>query len=83
MTQGCLDYIFKAAYGHEVVHLVTDPHSSPTRDADDWQFDPELYWEYCQLYGPFEIDACADNRGYNAQLAADFWCPSDSCLDHS
>ena len=81
MTQGCLDYIIKSAYGHEVVHMLPDPSSSPTRDTDDWQLDPCIFFKLFMTYGPFDVDACADVHGENAQLDA-YWCSTDSCLDH-
>ena len=87
LPQNCLDYIIRAAYGHQVVHLLSDPtqdsQHSPTRDTDDWQFDADLFWEYYDRFGPFSIDACADNQGKNSQLYGAFWCPKDSCLEHA
>ena len=82
MTQGCLDYIIKSAYGHEVVHMLPDPSSSPTRDTEDWQLDPCIFFKHFMTYGPFEVDACADVHGDNAQLD-EYWCVTDSCLNHS
>ena len=32
-------------------------------------------------YGPFDIDACADDNGTNSQVSQDFCCPSKSFLD--
>ena len=81
IDQGCLDFMIKSAYGHEVVHTLSDPNSSPTRDTDDWQFDPHLFDRYYRAI-PFDVDACADNNGDNAQMRR-FWCPRDSCLQHS
>ena len=33
------------------------------RDSADWHFDPDLYRSYNLRYGPFDVDACADNEG--------------------
>ena len=52
------------------------------RDTSDWQFKPELFAHYDVRYGPFQIDATADNDGSNA-LCTQWWCPDDSCHNHS
>ena len=54
----------------------------PSRDTTDWQFDAELFRSYNLLYGPFSVDACSDDAGYNA-LCPSYWCAGDSCLQHS
>jgi len=52
------------------------------RDNVDWQFDPDLFMSYNLRCGPFQVDACADNDGRNAQCA-EFWCSKDSYASHS
>ena len=52
------------------------------RDSADWMFDPDLFSSYILMYGPFEVDACADDEGRNAQCKR-FWSPSDSYNCHS
>ena len=39
-----------------------------SRDRNDWQLDPGIFWELHQEFGPFTLDAAADSRGSNAQL---------------
>ena len=64
------------------VHAGSILTCQPSRDTTDWQFDAELFQSYNLLYGPFQVDACSDNAGYNA-LCPVYWCADDSCLQHS
>lgn len=55
-------------------------------DSGDWQFRPDQFelaedWLRRQLARGFDVDACADPTGSNAQLPH-FWSAVDSCLDH-
>lgn len=43
----------------------------------DVKFDPGLQASYDLRYGPFEVDACSDDQGYNAYCAV-YWSPSNS-----
>ena len=52
------------------------------RDTTDWQFEPDLFKSYDIHYGPFDVDACADNEGQNAQCEH-FWSPNNSYAQHS
>lgn len=52
------------------------------RDLTDWMFDPDLYSSYDLMYGPFEVDACADVQGHNAQCAR-YWSPKIWYSRHS
>ena len=52
------------------------------RCTDDWMFDSSKFAEYAERYGPFHVDACANDNGDNAHLPC-FWSPSYSCLDNS
>jgi hypothetical protein len=45
----------------------------------DWQFDRQEYAKLNHKYGPFTVDACADEFGHNAQ-ATRFYSPKDSFL---
>ena len=60
----------------------TIPVFTAERDTADWMFDPGLFSSYNLMYGPFEVDACADDEGRNAQCKR-FWSPSDSYNCHS
>ena len=48
----------------------------------DVKFDPGLQASYDLRYGPFEVDACCDDQGYNAYCAV-YWSPSNSFTRHS
>ena len=52
------------------------------RDTSDWMFDPDLFQSYNLVYGPFDVDATADDKGHNAQCDI-FWSPSNSYTHHS
>ena len=52
------------------------------RDTTYWQFEPDVFKSYDMRYGPFQVDACADDLGRNAQCEK-FWCPNDSYTQHS
>ena len=51
------------------------------RDDQDWQFDPIQQHHIAAVWGPFDVDACADATGTNA-FCPRFWSEVDSCLDH-
>ena len=36
------------------------------RDRDDWQVETAIFQELQMAYGPFTLDACADQEGRNA-----------------
>ncbi len=42
----------------------------------------EVFHSYNLIYGPFNVDACADNYGSNAQCE-NYWSPSNSYALHS
>ena len=55
-------------------------------DRGDWQFDPAEFaraqaWLRARHARTFDVDACADPTGLNAQCSP-FWSGADSCLDH-
>ena len=52
------------------------------RDATDWQFQTDVFRSYNLRHGPFDVDACADNQGHNAQCQK-WWCPNDSYSQQS
>ena len=52
------------------------------RDSTDWMFDPDLYASYDLMYGPFDVDACADTQGHNSQCSR-YWSPADCYSRHS
>ena len=56
--------------------------SRADRDLTDWMFDPNLYASYDLMCGPFDLDACADIQGHNAQCAR-YWSPEDCYSKHS
>ena len=45
-------------------------------------FDPDLFSSYDLMYGPFDVDACADVQGHDAQCAR-YWSPEDCYSRHS
>ena len=52
------------------------------RGTEDWKFDSSKFAEYDMTFGPFDVDACADDSGENAHLLC-HWSPSNSCLKNS
>ena len=54
----------------------------PERDHSDWLLDPGLVAQCAAITGAFDVDACADPLGHNAQVER-FWSKLDSCLEHS
>ena len=48
--------------------------------TNDWMLDRIRFKELEKLYGPFDLDACADNLGRNSQLKH-YCCPNDSFLE--
>ena len=63
-------------YEHEFQHQL-----QPQRDTSDWQFLPDLFSHYDVRYGPFQVDATADDAGRNAMCPA-WWSPPDSYSQH-
>ena len=49
---------------------------------DDWMLLRPLFLELESKWGPFDIDACCDNQGHNAQVP-DFCCPDRSFLTYN
>lgn len=50
-------------------------------DRDDWLLHRRLFLELADCAGPFDVDACADPVGHNAQCEV-FWSKIDRCIDH-
>jgi hypothetical protein len=48
---------------------------------EDWMLDRHVFQFIESKWGPFEVDACADPQGLNAQLPF-YWSIEDSCLGH-
>ena len=51
----------------------------PTVDSSDWMLHRAHFNKFNAIYGPFTVDAAADNNGYNAQCSH-FFCPDRSFL---
>lgn len=45
-----------------------DAPLAETVDKSDWQIFPRLLTKYNNLYEPFTVDACADQKGMNAMV---------------
>ena len=45
----------------------------PARDVKDSKFSETEFAELNDLYGPVYLDACADDKGANAQVKLYFW----------
>jgi hypothetical protein len=58
-------------------------HCPPTlKDRSDWMFDRREFLKLSTQYGPFTLDAAADDNGYNAQCK-EFCSPRNSFFDYN
>ena len=73
--------IFEEMHSHIINESATELRTK-IRDTDDWCFDHSKFQEYHLKYGPFDVEACADEEGHNAHMSP-YWSAKDSCLQHS
>ena len=49
-------------------------------DTNDWMVLRPIFLDFDKQWGPFDVDACCDNDGHNAQVP-EFCCPKRSFLE--
>ena len=50
--------------------------------SEEWSLKKQSFKELETLWGPFDIDACCDTHGLNAQLPQ-YWSPQQDCLQQN
>lgn len=54
------------------------PSNDQAMDRSDWQILPRHFSNYNAAYGPYTLDACADNLGLNAMVST-YWTAKEDC----
>lgn len=65
--------------GRRVKHANRPRRRAPSAAASDWMFDRSEFLRLSEQFGPFTLDACADDLGLNAQVKS-FCSPSNSFM---